>query len=156
VIEWVTVISLILFGLILIIAEIIFIPGTTIVGILGFLFLIVGVGFSFQYFGSETGWITVGISAAVSGLLLYYSFKSNVWGRFSSKSKIDSRVNEGLLDKIQVGNEGVTLSTLRPFGNAEVNDQVIEVKTFGNYLESGTKIKVVQINLNQIIVEQIN
>lgn len=155
-IEWVTVIALILFGLILIIAEIIFIPGTTIVGILGFLFLIVGVGFSFQYFGSETGWITVGISAAVSGLLLYYSFKSNVWGRFSSKSKIDSRVNEGLLDKIQVGNEGVTLSTLRPFGNAEVNDQVIEVKTFGNYLESGTKIKVVQINLNQIIVEQIN
>ena len=149
-------IELILFGLILIIAEIIFIPGTTIVGILGFLFLIVGVGFSFQYFGSETGWITVGISAAVSGLLLYYSFKSNVWGRFSSKSKIDSRVNEGLLDKIQVGNEGVTLSTLRPFGNAEVNDQVIEVKTFGNYLESGTKIKVVQINLNQIIVEQIN
>jgi len=156
VIEWVTVIALILFGLILIIAEIIFIPGTTIVGILGFLFLIVGVGFSFQYFGSETGWITVGISAAVSGLLLYYSFKSNVWGRFSSKSKIDSRVNEGLLDKIQVGNEGVTLSTLRPFGNAEVNDQIIEVKTFGNYLESGTKIKVVQINLNQIIVEQIN
>lgn len=155
-IEWVTVISLILFGLILIIAEIIFIPGTTIVGILGFLFLIVGVGFSFQYFGSETGWITVGISAAVSGLLLYYSFKSNVWGRFSSKSKIDSRVNEGLLDKIQVGNEGVTLSTLRPFGNAEVNDQIIEVKTFGNYLESGTKIRVVQINLNQIIVEQIN
>lgn len=155
-IEWVTVIALILFGLILIIAEIIFIPGTTIVGILGFLFLIVGVGFSFQYFGSETGWITVGISAAVSGLLLYYSFKSNVWGRFSSKSKIDSRVNEGLLDKIQVGNEGVTLSTLRPFGNAEVNDQIIEVKTFGNYLESGTKIKVVQINLNQIIVEQIN
>jgi len=156
VIEWVTVIALILFGLILIIAEIIFIPGTTIVGILGFLFLIVGVGFSFQYFGSETGWITVSISAAVSGLLLYYSFKSNVWGRFSSKSKIDSRVNEGLLDKIQVGNEGVTLSTLRPFGNAEVNDQIIEVKTFGNYLESGTKIKVVQINLNQIIVEQIN
>lgn len=155
-IEWVTVIALILFGLILIIAEIIFIPGITIVGILGFLFLIVGVGFSFQYFGSETGWITVGISAAVSGLLLYYSFKSNVWGRFSSKSKIDSRVNEGLLDKIQVGNEGVTLSTLRPFGNAEVNDQIIEVKTFGNYLESGTKIKVVQINLNQIIVEQIN
>ncbi len=155
-IEWVTVIALILFGLILIIAEIIFIPGTTIVGILGFLFLIVGVGFSFQYFGSETGWITVSISAAVSGLLLYYSFKSNVWGRFSSKSKIDSRVNEGLLDKIQVGNEGVTLSTLRPFGNAEVNDQIIEVKTFGNYLESGTKIKVVQINLNQIIVEQIN
>lgn len=155
-IEWVTVISLILFGLILIIAEIIFIPGTTIVGILGFIFLIVGVGFSFKYFGSETGWTTVGISAAVSGLLLYYSFKSNVWGRFSSKSKIDSRVNEGLLDKIQVGNEGVTLSTLRPFGNAEVNDQIIEVKTFGNYLESGTKIKVVQINLNQIIVEQIN
>ena len=154
-IEWVTVISLILFGLILIIAEVIVIPGTTIVGILGFICLIVGIGFSFSYFGSETGWVTVGVSAGTAGVILYYSFKADVWSRFSSKSKIDSRVNEGELDSLKVGDEGVTISSLRPVGKAELNGKLYEVKSFGDYLDNGIKIKIIKINSSQIIVEPI-
>src|SRR5258706_5850393 len=105
-IEWVTVISLIFFGLALILVEIIFVPGTTLVGVLGFVFLLVGVGLSFKYFGSEAGWITVGCTGVASGALLYYSFSSNVWGRFSLKSSNNSRVNEGELDQLQIGVEG--------------------------------------------------
>ncbi|MBP9926119.1 MAG: hypothetical protein KBF45_08990 [Cyclobacteriaceae bacterium] len=155
-VEWITVISLILFGLFLIIAEIIFVPGTTIVGILGFVFLVGGVVLSFSYFGSETGWITVGVSAAVSGLILYYSFKTNVWGRFSLKSSIDSKVNEGELDSLTVGMEGQTTSALRPIGKANLGDRIYEVKTLGDYLDSGSHIRVLKIISNQIIVEQIN
>ncbi|MBK8290376.1 MAG: hypothetical protein IPK96_04850 [Flammeovirgaceae bacterium] len=155
-IEWITVISLILFGLFLIVAEIIFVPGTTIVGILGFLFLLVGVGLSFNYFGSETGWITVGVSAAVSGLILYYSFKTNVWGRFSLKSSIDSKVNEGDLDTLTVGMEGQTTSALRPIGKANLGDKIYEVKTLGDYLDTGSRIRILKIISNQIIVEPIN
>lgn len=154
-IEWVTVISLILFGLILIIAEVIVIPGTTIVGILGFICLIVGIGFSFSYFGSETGWVTVGVSAGAAGIIFYYSFKADVWSRFSSKSKIDSRVNEGELDSLKVGDEGVTISSLRPVGKAELNGKLYEVKSFGDYLDNGIKIKIIKINSSQIIVEPI-
>ena len=155
-VEWITVISLILFGLFLIIAEIIFVPGTTIVGILGFLFLLVGVGLSFNYFGSETGWTTVGVSAAVSGLILYYSFKTNVWGRFSLKSSIDSKVNEGDLDTLTVGMEGQTTSALRPIGKANLGDKIYEVKTLGDYLDTGSRIRILKIISNQIIVEPIN
>lgn len=155
-VEWITVISLILFGLFLIVAEIIFVPGTTIVGILGFLFLLVGVGLSFNYFGSETGWITVGVSAAVSGLILYYSFKTNVWGRFSLKSSIDSKVNEGDLDTLTVGMEGQTTSALRPIGKANLGDKIYEVKTLGDYLDTGSRIRILKIISNQIIVEPIN
>ncbi|MBK7650156.1 MAG: hypothetical protein IPJ20_04540 [Flammeovirgaceae bacterium] len=155
-VEWITVISLILFGLFLIIAEIIFVPGTTIVGILGFLFLLVGVGLSFNYFGSETGWTTVGVSAAVSGLILYYSFKTNVWGRFSLKSSINSKVNEGDLDLLTVGMEGQTTSALRPIGKANLGDKIYEVKTLGTYLDSGSPVRILKIISNQIIVEPIN
>jgi membrane-bound ClpP family serine protease len=155
VIEWVTVISLILFGLILIIAEVIFVPGTTIVGVLGFLFLIVGIGFSFNYFGSETGWITVGVSATLSGLILYYSFKSNVWSRFSLKSSMQGKVNEGDLELLTVGTEGQTISALRPIGKASLGDKIFEVKTMGEYLDSGSKVRVIKIIMNQIIVEPI-
>jgi len=156
VIEWATVISLILFGLSLIIAEVIFVPGTTIVGVFGFVFLIVGIGFSFLYFGSETGWITVGLSAAVSGLFLYYSFRSSTWDRFSLKSTIESKVNEGELDSLTLGTEGLAVSALRPIGKAALGDKMFEVKTLGEYLDSGSKVRVIKITTNQIIVELIN
>jgi membrane-bound ClpP family serine protease len=155
-IEWITVISLIVFGLFLIVAEIIFVPGTTLVGIVGFVFLALGIGFSFNYFGSETGWITVGVSSVASGLILYYSFKANVWSRFSLKTSIDSKVNEGELNSLTVGMEGHTVSALRPVGKAELKNKLYEVKTLGEYLDSGRKIRVIQIASNQIIVEPIN
>jgi membrane-bound ClpP family serine protease len=155
-IEWTTVISLILFGLALIVVEIIFVPGTTLVGVLGFVFLILGVGLSFRYFGAETGWITVGSTAVASGVILYYSFSANVWGKFSLKSKSDSKVNEGELDQLQVGAEGQTISTLRPVGKAELNNKTFEVKTLGEYLESGKRVRVIKILSNQIFVEPIN
>ena len=155
-IEWITVISLILFGLFLIIAEIIFVPGTTLVGILGFIFLLLGVGLSFNYFGSETGWTTVGVSAVASGLILYYSFKANIWGRFSLKSSIESKVNEGEVDSLTVGTEGLTVSALRPVGKATLGEKMYEVKTLGEYLDSGSRVRVIKIIMNQIIVEPIN
>ena len=77
-IEWMTVISLILFGLALLVAEIIFVPGTTLVVLFGFIFLVIGVSLSFNYFGSEIGWITVGGSAVAAGVLIYFAFKSNL------------------------------------------------------------------------------
>ncbi|MBS1680844.1 MAG: hypothetical protein JST48_03955 [Bacteroidetes bacterium] len=154
--EWITVVSLIFFGLALIVVEIVFVPGTTLVGIFGFLVLIVGVGLSFRYFGSEAGWITVGCTSVTAGIILYYSFSSNVWGKFSLKSKIDSKVNEGELDDVKVGEEGKTISTLRPVGKAELNNKIIEVKTQGEYLESGKRVRVIKILSNQIFVEPIN
>jgi membrane-bound ClpP family serine protease len=155
-IEWLTVISLIVFGLALVIVEIIFVPGTTLVGVLGFVFTLVGVGLSFNYFGSETGWITVGCTGVASGALLYYSFSSNVWGRFSLKTSNNARVNEGEFDQLQVGAEGKTISALRPVGKAELNNKTFEVKTLGEYLEAGKPVRIIKIISNQIIVEPIN
>ena len=155
-VEWSTVISLIGFGLILVVAEIIFVPGTTIVGVIGFCFLIAGVGLSFKYFGGEVGWIMLGSTAVACGGLLYFSFTTDAWKRFSLKSFSNSKVNEGELDKLVVGMEGQTVSALRPIGKAELNNQTVEVKTNGEYLDSGRRIRIIKIVSNQIIVEPIN
>lgn len=154
--EWITVISLIVFGLALVVIEIIFVPGTTAVGVIGFLFVIVGAGLSFRYFGSEGGWITVGCTAVSGGLILYYSFSANVWGRFSLKSSSTSRVNDGELAQLAVGAEGETISTLRPVGKAEIGDRTYEVSTSGAYVDRGTKVRVVKIDAHRIFVEPIN
>jgi membrane-bound ClpP family serine protease len=155
-IEWITVLSLILFGLILIVVEILFVPGTTLVGVLGFLFLLFGIGYSFSYFGSETGWITLGATGVASGLILYFAFKANVWGRFALKSSITSKVNEGEVDLLVVGEEGTAISALRPVGKAELGKRLYEVKTNGEYVDSGCRVRITKIFMNQIIVEPIN
>jgi len=155
--EWITVLSLIVVGLALVIAEIIFVPGTTLVGLVGFVLMAVGVGLGFNYFGGSTGWTITGITAVASGVILVYAFKANVWGRFSLKSTmIDSKVNEGELEGIIAGTEGLTLSALRPVGKAEIKSRTFEVRTLGTYLEAGTRIRVAQVTLNQIIVEPIS
>ncbi len=155
-VEWFIILSLIVFGLALIVAEIVVVPGTTLVGIVGFVLLVLGTGLSFKYFGSNTGWSVTGGTAAASGLILYYSFKANVWGRFSLKTTNTSKVNEGELSEVVTGIEGITLSALRPSGKAEMNNKVYEVRTMGTYLEPGTRVRVIQILMNQIIVEPLS
>lgn len=155
-VEWITVISLILVGLALVIAEIIFVPGTTLVGVTGFVLMAIGISMGFSYFGSSTGWTIAGITAVTSGVVIVVAFRSNVWKRFSLKSTIDSKVNEGELAGITAGQEGVALSALRPVGKAELSSKTFEVRTLGAYVESGTRIRVTQVSANQIIVEPIS
>jgi membrane-bound ClpP family serine protease len=69
---------------------------------------------------------------------------------------MDSKVNEGELEGITPGTEGTTLSALRPMGKAELLSRTFEVRTQGNYVEPGTRIRVTQVNANQIFVEPLS
>ncbi|MCG8384885.1 MAG: hypothetical protein MJA30_05045 [Cytophagales bacterium] len=153
--EWITVISLVVLGLIFVLIELLFIPGTTVVGILGFVSTVVGIYLSFDYFGGGTGWwFTLG-STLFFAISFYFSFKSRTWERFSLKSSMQGKVNEGLTVGLKVEDEGFAVSTLKPVGKAEFNDKEYEVRSFGSYIEAGTKIKIVKIEMNNILVEPI-
>jgi membrane-bound ClpP family serine protease len=153
---WIIIIALLAIGLALIIAEIIFIPGTTLVGVLGLVFSVAGIVISYEYFGSDVGfYILLGMGAATAGAL-YYSFKSGVWQKFSLKSSNKSKVNEGMVSELTIGDEGKALSTLRPVGKAKFKNQEYEVKTLGDYVDHGTPVRIKLIMSNQIIVEPIN
>jgi membrane-bound ClpP family serine protease len=152
---WIIVISLLLIGLTLIIVELVFIPGTTVVGLLGLIFAIVGIVISYSHFGNDIGFYILLATMATTLLALFYSFRSGAWSKFSLKSSIKSKVNEGIMDALQIGDEGVTVSALRPMGKAEFDSKTFEVKTSGNYIERGEKVKITQIELHQIVVEPI-
>lgn len=154
-IMWIVIISLLVIGLGLIIVELVFIPGTTVVGLLGLIFTGVGVAISYQHFGSDIGFYILMGTLVTSLVALFFSFRTGAWSRFALKSSIDSKVNEGITVNLKVGDEGVTISTLRPVGKAEFKAQTIEVKTSGQYIEQGQHVKIVQIENNQILVEPI-
>lgn len=153
---WIIVFALLLTGLALVIIELVFIPGTTVVGVLGLIFSIIGLIICFRNFGSEVGFYILLGMLVVTSFALYYSFRSGAWTRFSLKTSIGSKVNEGMVDPLSIGDEGKTISTLRPIGKAEFNSKQFEVKTSGDYVDTGTPIRITLIQSNQIFVEPIN
>jgi len=154
--EWYIISSLISIGLLLLVVEVIFIPGTSVAGFIGFALMITGIILSFSYFDSSTGWIVLGSTAVVSGIVFYWTFRSKPWKQFSLKSTIDGKVNEGILDGLEVGEEGLAISALRPIGKADVGGKIVEVSSLGTYVDSGTRIRIIKISLNQIVVEPLN
>ncbi|MCU0398274.1 MAG: hypothetical protein MUC73_09240 [Cyclobacteriaceae bacterium] len=153
---WLAITVLIIIGIVLLIVEVIFIPGTTVVGILGLVFLLGGILFSYYEYGSSTGnYVLLGTSIAGS-IALYLSFRKGAWKKFSLNTSITSKVNEGLLNDLKVGMEGVAVSALRPMGTAEFNGKMIEVKTNGDYLAPGSRLKIIHLQPNEIFVEPCN
>ncbi|MBS1554261.1 MAG: NfeD family protein [Bacteroidota bacterium] len=153
--EWVTIATLILIGLVLIVIEILFVPGTTVVGFVGFALMLVGVALTFRDYGSQAGWIVLGGSAVGSGLIVYFTLSTKTWERFALNGSIKSRVNEGEIEKFKIGEEGVAVSSLRPVGKAEINGKIIEVRTEGEYVDATSKIRIQRVSNNQIIVKLI-
>ncbi len=154
--DWLTVIILLIAGIILLVVEIIFIPGTTILGIIGAALLVFGVIIGYNKFGPQTGTIILVSTLFVGGAITFLSFRSGVWRRFALNKTSKSKVNEDIEIEHLLGAEGTTLSALRPYGKAEIYNSTYEVKTLGNYLTAGTKIKVTQVDKNhKIYVEQI-
>ena len=153
--EWIAVILLIVFGLGFIIAEIIFVPGTTLLGLMGLTFTIIGIVISYINFGTGIGTSVLVISFVIGTSALIYSLKSGIWKKFALKDTNKSKFNEGENDALQVGEEGITASSLRPMGKGDFNDKIYEVTTLGNFLTTGTKIRIVSLKNNKIIVEPI-
>ena len=144
--------GLILFGLILMIVELIFIPGTTFVGLIGFSIYGYGIYQSFEFFGSTVGWIVLSITAVITVAFTYYSLKTEAWKRFALNTTNKGKVNENLLDQIEVGQEGTTVSSLKPAGKAEFDNRQIEVRSEGNYIEENQPVRVIKIDNNRIFV----
>lgn len=153
---WIFILALLLIGLALIIVEVVFVPGTTLVGIMGVIFLGAAIMSSYRNYGSDVGFYVLLGTSAVTAVALFFSFRSQAWSRFANNSAINSKVNEGLTSSLVMGDEGVALSTLKPIGKVQFKGKEYEVKTLGDYVDVGTKVKIVHLQENQIIVKPLN
>ena len=146
---------LIISGLALILVEILVVPGTTFIGILGFLFAAAGIYYTYSTYGSTTGnYVLIStLVLGVGGVVL--AFRSGSWKKFKLNATLNSKVN--LIDYVEfvVGAEGKAISALRPSGTAMFKDKSIEVHSQGDFIESNTDLRIIAIEENKIIVEQI-
>lgn len=153
--DWFTVISLVVIGLALILIEFIFIPGTTVIGFLGFGVSAIGIYFGYDYFGMKTGSIILGTSTVITGVGIWLSIKFKFWKLFSLKEEITGKVNPRASEDLLPGATGISTSALRPSGQAEFNNKLYEVTSHGEFIDPKTNLLIVKISNNKIFVEAI-
>lgn len=151
--EWLSIIVLILVGIAMLIIELIFIPGTTVFGILGFAGLLSGVYLGYANFDATTGTIILVSTLLLSGIAVFYSLRSKSWDRFALKTNSDSKVNEETEINLETGQEGIAISYLRPSGKAEFDGKFWEVFSHDEFIESGTAIVIEKIEKRKIFVK---
>lgn len=155
-VDWIVVIGFILLGIFLIVSEIIFIPGIFIAGSIGAGICIYAVYLSYGLFGSTTGTIILIATVLVTSYAVYFTLSGRFWERFSLKQTMSNKVNEENEFQPQIGSMGVTTSSLRPFGKAIFDNNILEVRSDGNYVSENVEIVVRKIEESKIIVEPIN
>ncbi|MDD2538481.1 MAG: NfeD family protein [Bacteroidales bacterium] len=147
------IITLIVLGLLLLIAEMTVIPGFGIAGILGLGSFIGAIVMAFIQFGNSIGFIVLFSSLIVCGILVFFVLRSKTWRKITLKKSIDEKATKSPSEQgITVGMEGVSLTRLSPTGNGRFGDITVEVRSAQELIPPKTPIKVAYIEGLSIFV----
>lgn len=148
-----TIAFLIIIGIVLLILEILILPGL-IAGIIGSVLIIIGIVLTYKNYGDFYGNLTLASTAVLTGASVWYAFKSKAWERFSLKEVSDGKVTRVDQLNIKTGDAGVSLSVIRPAGTALFDTKKIEVHSRGEIIDSNKIIEVIEVLPNKLIVKE--
>jgi membrane-bound ClpP family serine protease len=149
------IIILLLLGLVLVVTEFFIIPGTTVVGFIGGVLMLVGIVYGFMSLETTMAWLIFSITLALSVVLGYVGLRSNTWQRFAVKSTIDGRIIDPV-HSLDAGTKGTTVTPCNPIGKAKFGDHVEEVYSISDFIDPNVPVKILYIKENKIFVEVIN
>ena len=87
--EWLIVLMLILIGAILVVLEILVLPGINVAGILGFISIIAGVYFGYAYYGGVTGHLILAGTVVFGFGMTWYVLRTKTWKRLSLDTRLE-------------------------------------------------------------------
>ena len=153
--DLIIVILVILLGIVFLLAEIFLLPGITVSGIAGFIFLVGGITYAYMYMGVVAGNLALLISVfLLLGSILYF-IKSKSLRRISLTTNIDAKVDTSDLKKISVGDVGITQSRLNPIGKVFINNLTVEAKSIdGEMIDEDTEVIVNKVEWINILVSK--
>ena len=114
------------------------------------LFVIPGISLA----GMAAGFITLGISGVACIGSLVWFMRSKMLDKLALKKDIDSKVDRSAEDSVKVGDTGISTTRLAQIGYAEINGNIVEVKSIDGFLNEKTPIIVSRITDGTIMVEK--
>lgn len=149
---------LLIVGLGLIIIEI-FTPSFGVAGITGIVLVIIGIIITARTIFEAL--VMILILFAIVGIAFFFVFRSATRGKLSKSLVLtDTMNNESGYSstndlKSMIGKEGIAISVLRPSGIGNFDGIKLDVVTEGEYIPSGSKIKIVEVSGPRIVVREV-
>ncbi len=153
-------------GVVLVVLELLVIPGITVAGIAGVLALVAGLGMTLIGAGATVsaivgalGRVALSILLAMGGALALLRFLPNLpFGRrlvLETGMQADvGYVSAPPSDRQWLGRTGTALSPLRPAGIAEIDGARVDVVSDGGFIDAGAAIEVTRVDGNRVVVRR--
>ena len=152
-------VGLLIIGGILILIEV-NIPGFGAAGIGGIILTSIAIVMSGETL--KLGLLTMILSWIIVGISMFIVFKYGLSkGPFSKMILKSDQVSEEYVSynakelNCLLGKEGIAKSMLRPSGTALIDGKNIDVQTLGEFIKEGSKIKVIKVEGNKVVVTTI-
>lgn len=144
---------LIVLGILLLLIEFFLLPGISIAGVGGVIFMVSGVIYSYIYLSSTAGNLTLALSLILLALAFVWLLKSKSLQKIALTADIRETVDNSDLKSLQPGDTGITVSRLNPIGKVMINDITVEGKSFdGELIDEDTEIEVVRVESYNVTV----
>ena len=154
--SWTIIFVLILAGLIFLLLEILVVPGTTVVGAIGFILMAIGIWQGYAAHGTPEGHYLLAGTLFATILLISMALRSKTWNRVMLHTNLDGKANVIDENAVKPGDTGKSVSRLVPMGKALINNEYYEVSSSGEFIDPGTEITVVRIENNKIFIKSNN
>ncbi len=147
------IIFFIVIGIILFYVEFLITPGATIAGIAGIILVIIGVYFGYKEFGVPKGHYILGITAIVSVISIVFMLRSKTWEKIALDTTVQGKSSSSLESEVAIGDTGITITRLNPYGKVQINDKYYEAKSSGAFLDPKAKVEVKKVDRSHLIVK---
>ncbi len=145
---------LLLVAIALLLVEMFLIPGVSIAGIGGLLFLGSAVYYAFAFISPFAGRLTMVAAFIMMALAISIFIRSKALDKMSLKTDIDSK-NDPMEDiTVKEGDIGVTSSRLAPMGKIRVNGQTMEAKALDDFIDENVEVIVIKVQSTNVLVER--
>jgi membrane-bound serine protease (ClpP class) len=168
ILELASIIEILLFfvGVALLIVEIFVVPGFGIFGILGIIFMVLGLFLGLLSDFDLIDWSMISLAIIQLGLtffvtavailiLLKYLPKTEMWNKLILKEQVAAKSGYAAKPAFEhlVGSEGIAFTDLRPSGTAVINGNRIDVVTEGDFIKNGSSVIVKSVEGSKIVVD---
>ncbi len=154
--SWTLIVVLILVGILLLLLELLVIPGTTVAGIAGFGLMIFAIYMAYDIYGNTAGHWAVGGTIVFSLLSLIFALRSKTWKKAGLEYTITGKTNIFEENSVVKGDTGVAISRLSPAGKARIRGQFYEVQSTAGMINPKEEILVTKVEGNKIYVKPNN
>lgn len=149
------IITLVLVGILMMLIEFLLTPGMGFAGIIGLASFVGACVYAFIVEGTQTGTVVTAVVAVIVIILFIWMLRGKTWKKLEQQEQIDVKTNTEV-EKVKVGDKGVTLSRLVPIGKVKFDGVACEVHNAdGSFVDPGVEVEVTAVEDNEVFVKPI-